>query len=245
MAKEKSTFKGHLEVVYGVHPVIELLTQKKRKITDILVLANEPKVWEQIQFLLPKYSYNIHRLSRADLSDRLGTVDHQGIAVLAEPFSFRKKFFDPAKDQFLVMLDGVQDVRNLGAIIRSAYCTGVDGIIMVQKQGASLNGAALKASAGLAERMALYQAPSAGSALLELKQAGYNIYIAALSSEANAYQVTYKKPICLIIGSEGMGVSPQSLKAGTVVTLPQKSTDVSYNASVAAGILMSLIKQNF
>ncbi len=230
-----------MELVYGVHPVRELLAQKKRKIYDVLTLVNEPKLWEQIEPLLPKYPYAIHRLSRPALSERIGTTDHQGIAVLAEPFPYRKKFFDPKKEQFLVMLDGIQDVRNLGAIIRSAYCTGADGVILMQRQGAALNGAALKASAGLAERMNIYMAISPAVALAELREAGYNVYVAALSKDANAHTIEYKRPLCLVIGSEGTGVSPVALKTGTIVTLPQKSTDVSYNASVAAGILLSLI----
>lgn len=229
------------ELVYGVHPVRELLMQKKRKVYEIFILADDPKVWIELQQFLPKYPYSLHRLSRQQLSDRIGTTDHQGIAALAEPFAFRKKFFDVQRDSFLVMLDGIQDVRNLGAIIRSAYCTGVDGVILIQKQGAALTAPALKASAGLAERMSIYQTTSAAVAIQELKQAGYNLYVAALAKEANAYTLIYQKPLCLVIGSEGKGVSQHSLKAGTIVTLPQKSSDVSYNASVAAGILMSLI----
>ncbi len=236
---------GTAELVYGVHPVRELLAQKKRRVYDIFTLSDDPKSWAEIQPLLPKYPYSIHRLSRQALSERIGTTDHQGIAALAEPFSYRKKFFDVARDQFLVMLDGIQDARNLGAIIRSAYCTGADGVILIQKQGVALNSAALKASAGLAERMSIYQATTPSVALMDLKHAGYNIYVAALSDTPNAFTVEYKKPMCLVIGSEGLGVSYQSLKAGTVVTLPQKSPDVSYNASVAAGIIMSIVSNSF
>lgn len=237
----KNKVIGFGDIVYGVHPVRELLVQKKRKISDIFTLTDEPKMWQQIQQFLPKYPYAIHRLSRQALSDRIGTTDHQGIAVLAEPFSFRKKFFDPVREPFLVMLDGIQDVRNMGAIIRSAYCTGASGIIHITKNSTAFNGATLKASAGLAERMSIYQTTSSPMALLELKNAGYNLYVAAVGPHQNAYEVEYKKPLCLVVGSEGSGVSAPVLKAGTLITLPQKSVDVSYNASVAAGILLSLI----
>lgn len=241
MVKAKSQKTVISELVYGVHPVRELLAQKKRKVYDIFTLQDEPKAWDQIKALLPKYPHSVHRLTRQALSDRIDTTDHQGIAALAEPFQFRKKFFDPARESFLVMLDGIQDVRNLGAIIRTAYCTGAHGVILIGKGGVALNAAALKASAGLAERMSIYQATSAPVALQELKQAGYHVYAAALSKEANAYSLEYKSPLCVVIGSEGLGVSAAALKAGTIVTLPQKAADVSYNASVAAGILLSLI----
>lgn len=231
------------EIVYGVHPVVELLRQKRRKVLDLFMLNPEPKAWMEIRDMLPKYPIRIHKMPKEALSQRLGTTDHQGIGAFVQPFPFRKKFFEPTKQPFLLLLDGVQDVRNFGAIVRSAYCTGVDGIIVCRKKGAPLSGAALKSSAGLAERMEMYQASSVANALQELKEAGYNVYVAALAKKANAYTTQYKKPLCLVIGSEGKGVSPITLKAGTIITLPQKSKDVSYNASVAAGILLSVISQ--
>lgn len=240
-ASSKKVVMG--EIVYGVHPIIELLKQKRRKVFELFVLNPEPKIWMEIRDLLPKYPVRIHKMNRESLAKKLGTSDHQGIGALAQPFSFRKKFFTPKEQPFLLLLDGVQDVRNFGAIVRSAYCTGVDGIIVCRKQAAPLTGTALKASAGLAERMEIYQATSLSGALQELKEAGYNLYIAALSKNANAFSLKYKKPLCLVIGSEGAGVSGATLKAGTVITLPQKSSDVSYNASVAAGILLSVISQ--
>jgi 23S rRNA (guanosine2251-2'-O)-methyltransferase len=114
----------------------------------------------------------------------------------------------------------------------------VNGVIVCKKEGAPMTGATLKASAGLAERMEIYQAPSIGAALQELIKAGYNIYVTALGGKKNALELEYKKPLCIIIGNEEKGVSNESLKAGTIVTLPQSSPDVSYNASVAAGIIL-------
>lgn len=230
------------ELVYGVHPVMELLKQKKRKVLDIFVLNPEPKIWMQIRDFLPKYPVRVHHMNRDSLSKKLGTTDHQGVGAIAQPFAYRKKFFDIQKEPFLLLLDGVQDVRNFGAMIRSAYCTGVNGIIISKRHAAPLTGPALKASAGLAERMEIYQAPSTAHALQELQQAGYHIYVAALSKKQNAFTEQYQFPACLIIGSEGTGVAPTTLKAGTVITLPQQSPDVSYNASVAAGILLSVMK---
>ena len=193
------------EVVYGVHPVVELLRQKRRKVLDLFMLNPEPKAWMEIRDMLPKYPIRIHKMPKEALSQRLGTTDHQGIGAFVQPFPFRKKFFEPKKQPFLLLLDGVQDVRNFGAIVRSAYCTGVDGIIVCKRKGAPLTGASLKASAGLVERMEIYQSSSINNALQELKEAGYNLYVAALSKKANAFTQDYKKPLCLVIGSEGTG----------------------------------------
>lgn len=239
MTKKQKQTLG--DIIYGVHPLIELLKAKRRKVFEIYTLKIEPKAWRQIQTLLPKYKVPIHHLTKEQLSQRAGTTDHQGVVALVAPYPLRKKFFEPQKEPFLVLLDGIQDVRNFGAIVRSAYCTGVNGMIICKKNGAPLTGAALKASAGLAERMQIYEASSVGFALQELKKAGYNIYVTALGAKKDATQIHYKKPLCIIIGSEGKGVSSESLKVGTVVTLPQKTADISYNASVAAGIILFMI----
>jgi 23S rRNA (guanosine2251-2'-O)-methyltransferase len=233
--------QADLELIYGTHPVFEVLQQKRRKVFELFVLESDHATLKKIQTLLPKHPVTIHKMKRETLTLKLGTTDHQGLGALVQPFAFRKKFFEKEKSPFLLLLDGVQDVRNLGAIIRSAYCTGVDGVIICKKKSATITATALKASAGLAERMEIYQAPSIESVLIELKNAGYALYVAALSKQENAFTVDYKMPLCLVIGSEGSGVSNTTLKAGTIVTLPQKSAEVSYNASVAAGILMSLI----
>lgn len=239
--KIKKNVKIDGEYIYGIHPVFEVLRQKQRKIYDIFIIDSDHATLKQIQALLPKYPVTIHKMKKETLSVKLGTFDHQGLGALVQPFVFRKKFFNPKEQPFLVLLDGIQDVRNMGAIIRSAYCTGVNGVIITKKKSAPITATTLKASAGLAERIDMYQVTSIEQALVELKQAGYTLYVTALSPKANAFTLEYVKPLCLVIGSEGSGVSAATLKAGTIVTLPQKDSDVSYNASVAAGIVMSLI----
>ncbi len=124
--------------------------------------------------------------------------------------------------------------------MRLVYCSGFSGAIIPQKNSARLNAVALKSSAGLAEHLQIYTPASSAVAVQELKKAGYQIYLAAFNGE-NAATIEYRKPLCLVIGSEGSGIDQSLLKAGTQVTLPQVNTQVSYNASVAAGILLFLI----
>src|SRR5205807_66520 len=119
-------------------------------------------------------------------------------------------------EKFILMLDGIQDTRNLGAIIRTAYCAGAQGLIITQKKSAPLTGAAYKASAGLAEYLDIYEAASAQAAVLELKKAGYTIYLATLGG-TNALEVEYKLPACLVIGNEAIGITPAILNEGTRV----------------------------
>ncbi|MFA5307227.1 MAG: RNA methyltransferase [Candidatus Babeliales bacterium] len=228
------------ELLYGAHPIIEMLKAKKRKLLSIYTTKPLPKAWDRIAPHLPKYVPNIQYVSR-DILDRMaGTTDHNNIVAWVSPFRYASKIFDPAKKPFILMLDSLQDVRNLGAILRSAYCIGVDGIVLCKTKSASLTPAAFKASAGLAEHLDIYQTASLKHAVNEFKQAGYHFYMAVLDGK-NACTVEYEKPLCLVIGNEAVGITPDLKKMGMPVTLPQKTPDISFNASVAAGILMFYI----
>lgn len=228
------------ELIYGIHPVIELLKAKRRKLIAIYTTDPVPQSWDQIEKLLPKYPFNTQYVRREVLARMAGNTDHQGIVAWTQSYPIRTKPFDPEKQPFLLMLDSIQDVGNLGAILRSAYCAGVDGVVLCKKNAAPLSAAAFKASAGLAEHLEIYIATSPQAAVQELKQAGYQLYMAAFGGE-NALNCTYKTPLCLVIGSEGLGITKSIINQGTQITLPQRNPDISYNASVAAGILLLLV----
>lgn len=240
--KKQIQYKDN-ELIFGIHPILELLRAKRRKLVILYTTRPTPKGFQEIEKLLPK-SIQIQYVDREVLHKMAGTTDHQGIVAYATPFVVRKKFFDPAREKSLLMLDGIQDVRNLGAILRSAYCTGVEGIIMIKKHGAPLNASAIKSSAGLAEHLEIYMAPSVLMAAQELKKAGYELYCAVVQNGKNATTVSYKKPLCLVIGSEAIGISREIQSMGNLITLPQRTPDISYNASVAAGILLFIISQS-
>jgi 23S rRNA (guanosine2251-2'-O)-methyltransferase len=225
------------ELLYGAHPLIEMLKTKKRKLLSIYTTKPFPKAWDRIAPYLPKYIPNIQYVSR-DILDRMaGTTEHNNIVAWVSPFRYASTPFDPAKKPFILMLDSLQDVRNLGAILRSAYCSGVDGIVLCKTKAAPLTPAAFKASAGLAEHLDIYQTSSLKHAITEFKKAGYHFYMAVLDGK-NACTVDYQLPLCLVIGNEAVGITPEIKKMGLPITLPQKTPDISFNASVAAGILM-------
>ena len=234
MKKEKS-----YELVFGIHSVIELLKAKKRKLVTIYTTKPVPKAWDMIAPLLSKET-QLQYVSRDVLNRLAQTTDHQSVVAWATPFNIRKKFFETSKNPFLLLLDSIQDPRNLGAILRSAYCTGVDGVIICGKNAAPLNATALKSSAGLAEHLEIYQAPTALAAVQELKKGGYAQYLATLQGE-DATGFPYSLPLCLVIGNESTGIAKNLLSFGEQIRLPQRTTDISYNASVAAGILLFLI----
>ena len=226
--------------VYGVHACIELLTAKRRKVTMVYTTKHEIKSWAKIKSLLPAH-IPIQFVTREILDKMTEHAQHQGILLLTSAFPFEKNMFDPKTHKFILLLDGIQDVRNLGAIIRSAYCAGVDGIVLTQKNSAPLTAAAIHASAGLAEHSKIFLAPSISFALQELKNKNFKLYIATLGVGENAATYKFDQPAALVIGNEESGVSGETLKSGTRILLPQRRADISYNASVAAGILMFLM----
>lgn len=241
---QKKQTPKYADFVYGVHSALELLTAKRRKVSIVYTTKHEIKAWPKISKLLPAHT-QIQFVTRENLDNIAQTTQHQGIVIFTAPFPFEKNIFDTKTNSFVIVLDGVQDVRNLGAIIRSAYCTGVDGIVICGKNSAPLTPAAIQASAGLAEHTKIFIAPSMAFALQELKAKGFELYIATLGAGENAATLKFEKPAALIIGNEESGVSKETLKSGTRVLLPQRREDISYNASVAAGILMFLMGVQF
>lgn len=226
-------------LIFGIHPIQELLAAKRRQIYKIYTTNPAPKAFSTLRTKIPA-RVPIQAISREKLTELAGTADHQGVVAAVGHFPFRKQPFKPEQHPVVLLLDGIQDPRNLGALIRSASCTNTSGIIMPAKGSAPLSGAAVKASAGLSEHADIYQAPSSIAALLELKKAGYEIYLATLGGK-DVRTITFTTPVCIVLGSEGSGISSALLAHGTAITLPQRIPTISYNASVAGGILLFMI----
>ena len=142
------------------------------------------------------------------------------------------------EDAFIVILDGVTDPHNLGAIIRSAECAGAHGVILPERRAAGLGPAAAKAAAGALNYLPIARVKNLNRTIDELKQRGVWVIGTAMDGE-DALTADLTGPVALVIGSEGEGISHLTLqKCDRTVTLPMKGQIVSLNASVAAGILM-------
>ncbi len=224
------------EVIYGAHSIIEMLKAKKRRLISIYTKKPFPKSWERLQPYLPKSIPNIQYVEKNVLDGIAQSPDHMGVVALVSPYKFYPKMFTPKTHPFVILLDGIQDVGNLGAILRSAYCAGLNGVIVPTMKAAPITPAVFKASAGLAEYLDIYQPSSTAQAVMELKQAGYTMYMAVIDGK-NVTQMEFKEPMCLVIGNEATGISRDIKKQGVAITIPQRP-DVSYNASAAAGILL-------
>ena len=172
------------------------------------------------------------------------TPHHQGILAYASAYQYSDvdSILALARERgeqpFIIVLDGITDPHNLGAIIRSAACAGAHGVIVPLRRSVGLTPAAVKASAGAVETVHVARVTNLTQTLRKLKQAGLWIYAADMSGE-DYRTVQLQKPLALIIGSEGEGISRLVLEnADFRVKLPVLGAVDSLNASVAAGILM-------
>ncbi len=169
---------------------------------------------------------------------------HQGMLAYVAAVAYRSvdDIFDLAaqrgEDPFIVILDGVTDPHNLGAIIRSAECAGVHGVIVPERRAAGLGPAAAKAAAGALNYMRIVRVKNLNRTIEELKARGVWVIGTAMDGE-DALRADLTGPMALVIGSEGEGISRLTLeKCDRTLTLPMKGSIESLNASVAAGVLM-------
>ena len=222
--------------VYGIHALKELLKAKKRSLKKVYISRPAPKNVQDVLSLIPKHIPIVYT-ERKTLEKIVETPDHQGIVAVTTVFPVRKTFFTTQKHPVIIMLDSIQDPRNVGALLRSAYCTGMSGAVLCAQRSSPLTPTVFKTSAGLAEHLDVYVASSISSAVQEAKKAGYTIYIAALGGNS-LIDIDFKTPCCIVIGNEEKGVSKEILSQGTIITIDQKDPLSSYNASVAGGIIM-------
>ena len=169
---------------------------------------------------------------------------HQGLLayVAAVPYSTVDEMLADAaakgEEPFLILLDGITDPHNLGAIIRTAECVGAHGVIIPERRAAGLTPAAAKAAAGALNFMKIARVTNLNRTIDELKEKGIWIIGTAMDGQS-ALSADLTGPAALVIGSEGDGISKLTLeKCDLKVTLPMKGHIESLNASVAAGVLM-------
>ena len=188
------------------------------------------------------------KLASAQELDTLSRANkHQGIVALSaekEPCSVHDII---AKAQgkplpLVLILDGIQDPHNLGAVLRVCDAFGVDGLIVKSKGEVPLNATVARVSTGAIEYVDVAVVPNLNQAISELRDAGYGVVAAEGSAEKNVESVDYHRPMALVIGSEGFGISHAVLsKCDEIVKIPMHGHVNSLNASVSAGIIISQI----
>lgn len=242
MAEKNNEVKS--DVISGRNPVSEAV-RSNRPIDKILVARGEKS--GAVVGILAKAKQKqipIKEVDRTKLDYITGNTNHQGIVAFAavKEYSTVEEIFEYAESlgetPFIVVLDEVEDPHNLGAIIRTAECAGVHGVIVPKRRSASLSYTVGKASAGAVEYMRVARVTNIASLLDELKQRGVWVYGADMDG-TDYRKCAFSGACAIVIGNEGKGISRLVReKCDVIVSLPMKGKINSLNASVAAGILM-------
>jgi len=171
--------------------------------------------------------------------------NHQGVAAFLSLLQYYSvedvllKAYDEGRTPLFLMLDNITDVRNLGAIARSAEVTGADALIVPQRGGALLNQDAIKTSAGALNLIHVCKAKTLEDAADYLRLNGIRIFAAQEKAAKKIFEMDFTLPAVIILGSEGEGISKQLLKkADESFSIPMKGKISSFNVSVAAGIIL-------
>lgn len=233
------------DMVWGRHAVLAAL-EGDRPVNKIWLLRSLEKdaLFAQVRKLAKPKGATVQLTERGKLDSLTNGAAHQGVvaSVATHAYLELEDLIEAAKQHphpLLVLLDGVEDPHNLGAIIRSAECAGAHGVVIPQRRSAALTGVVEKTAAGALEHMPVARVVNLPRAIEELKKAGFWVVGAEASGDRLLYGVDLTGAIALVIGSEGEGMHRLvTEKCDFVARLPLLGETTSLNASVAAGVML-------
>ena len=241
--------RGHEEhannkgLIYGIGPVLEALRSKARRIEKIIIAeGTRERRLDEIFGLAREAGIRVDKTSREDLSRMTGPdVTHQGIAAVASAaeYSSVDEIIGQAAVPLLVILDGVEDPRNLGAVIRTAECAGADGVVIPDRRAVGLTETAAKSSAGATEYLKVAKTTNINRLIDDLKK--QNIWVVGTSGDAstNYTEWDWTQPSALVLGAEGSGLHRLVKEnCDVLVKVPMYGKIESLNVSVAAGVVL-------
>jgi 23S rRNA (guanosine2251-2'-O)-methyltransferase len=228
-----------MPVLYGIHPVVEAL-RAGRPLDRVLVAkgAGGPRIQEIVD-LARRGSVPV-RFEPRDALERLASSPaHQGVVALGAVTRYADFDAATANSKLLVVLDGVEDPHNLGAIARSAHAAGADAIVIPERRAAGLTDTVAKAAAGALEHLPVVRVANINRTLEALKKQGYWIYGLDERGGDVYDRVDWATPTALVFGAEGHGLHEQvRKKCDLLVRIPMAGQIASLNVSVAAGIVL-------
>lgn len=183
----------------------------------------------------------IQTVEKKRLDELCDGGNHQGIALAVSPFHYKTvdEIIQDIENPFLVILDGIQDPHNLGAIIRSAYAAGVDGVIIPKRRAASINSTVIKTSAGYAMKMPIARVTNISRTIDDLKSKNVWVAGADMNGDSTLFNANLKGSLAIVMGNEGDGISRLVReKCDFIVSIPMANSVESLNASVAASLLI-------
>lgn len=232
------------EKIYGIRAVIEAIHTDETIDKVFLQKGLKGDLYRELETLIRKNGINTAYVPIEKLN-RLTKGNHQGVIAHISPISFfgLEELIEGAlntkKHPLFLLLDQISDVRNFGAIIRTAECTGVDGIIVPRKGSAPVTSDTIKTSAGAAFKVPIAQVNHIKDAIFYLQASGVKVVAATEKAENSIYDVSFKGPCSIVMGSEGTGISPSTLKSvDEKAKLPMMGEIGSLNVSVACGVFL-------
>ena len=229
--------------IYGIRAVIEAINSSKDIDKVFIQTGLKGKLIGQLESLIRKNKINFSYVPNQKL-DRLSKKNHQGVIARISPIKFYdidkfSEIIEQSKNPFILILDQINDVRNFGAIIRTAEISGVDGIIIQNSSSAPINSDTVKTSAGAIFNIPICKVSHIKDAIYHLKSIDISIISASEKSKKNIYDIDFKGPLAIIMGSEQRGINKSILNmSDEMVKLPMYGKIESLNVSVACGIFL-------
>ncbi|UOK43700.1 MULTISPECIES: 23S rRNA (guanosine(2251)-2'-O)-methyltransferase RlmB [Flavobacterium] len=231
-------------LIFGIRAIIEAINAGKEVDKVFIQKDAQGDLMQDLMKTMKKNNINFSYVPVEKLN-RLTSNNHQGAVATIAPISFIsletmvENVIESGKKPLFLILDQLSDARNFGAIIRTAECTGVDGII-VQKQGsAPVNGDTVKTSAGAVFNVPICKVDHIKDAIFYLQGSGIKTVAATEKTEQNIYDIDFSEPVAIIMGSEDRGVNPSVLKiVDEKAKLPMFGSIGSLNVSVACGAFL-------
>ena len=232
------------DFIFGVRPVMEAI--EAGKTIDKIFLQNGllgPTIAE-LKNLLKKHNIRANYVPIEKLN-RFTRKNHQGVVAFISDVPFYNitnvlpQIFEDGRTPFILILDRLTDVRNFGAICRTAECVGIDAIIIPEKGAAPINSDAIKTSAGAIYNVKICKEKNLAHTLDFLQQSGLKVYSATEKAEKLVYDVVLNIPVAIVMGNEETGISKEVLhRCDEKIKLPIEGKTQSLNVSVACGALL-------
>ena len=238
------------DVIFGKRPVLEAIRSGKT-IEKIFIQKNLSKeVFDEIKKSINNKNVNLSLVPKEKLN-RITRKNHQGVICYISPIDYQPlseivhRSYESGKDPIILILDRITDTRNFGAITRVAEATGVDAIVIPEKESALITSEAVKASAGALNYVSICKEKNLKSVINKLKESGLKIIACTEKSDEDIYSVDFNTPVCIIVGSEKNGISQNLIEISDVkAKIPMKGKIESLNVSSSSSIILyELIRQ--
>lgn len=244
MINYKNKQRPEKDMIFGIRAVIEAI-QAGKEIDKILMRRDMTSELSRELFAALNGMHVPVQYVPLEKLNKLTVKNHQGAIAFISPVAYQRiediipGIYEQGKMPFIVVLDGITDVRNFGAIARTCECAGVDAIVIPTKGGASISADAIKTSAGALLSIPVCREENLGNALKFLVASGIKLVAASEKATKNYTQAILSEPVAFIMGAEDEGVSPDHLRlCDEMVSIPMSGSIASLNVSVATGVLL-------